>query len=220
MKNIKVRNFVYIIVGVSALAWLLLSWFSKANLSGVVDFIKLIPGVVTVDSIVIFCFTKWFWKIPLLRGWLVPFPNLNGTWTGLIYSDWVNPETKAKVPPIPVSLKVRQNFFSFSCLMQTSEMDSHSYVEGFYISEERQIKRLCYSYQSSPRISLANRSQAHDGSVVFDILEGKVTELVGRYWTERKTTGEIRLKFKCRAIEDGLPSELAPHPVTESENRR
>lgn len=163
-------------------------------------------------------FTKWGWKWKVFRGWLVPFPNLNGSWTGNIYSDWTNPETGKGVPPIPVLLTVNQSFFHISCKMMTGEMDSFSVSEGFNIASEKQIKQLAYIYTSKPRISLQERSLPHDGAMVFEIIEKPKSKLRGRYWTERKTTGEITLTHFHSDILEDIPEEITEHPATEKEN--
>ncbi|NTV67068.1 MAG: hypothetical protein HGB06_05185 [Chlorobaculum sp.] len=220
MRNVTLKNSLYLLVGVSAIAWFSLAYLNNLDLSKVKDFFGLIPKVVSIDLLVIAVFVKWGWKLKIFRGWLVPFPNLNGTWTGSIYSSWINPETEQGVPPIPVMLTVNQTFFHISCKMKTGEMDSFSISEGFNIDDERQLKQLAYIYTSKPRISLNQRSLPHDGSMVFDIIENPEKKLKGRYWTERKTTGEIILTHFSTEVLEELPKELEKHPVTEKENLR
>ncbi|GHV85653.1 hypothetical protein AGMMS50230_12610 [Spirochaetia bacterium] len=220
MKNLNKSKFLYIFIGLTAIAWIVLSFIKDKKLSNIVDFLELIPDVVTIDSIAIFIFTKWLWKYRIFKKWLVPFPNLNGTWTGNIYSDWINPETNQSTPPIPVMLTIKQTFFNISCLMQTTEMKSYSNIEGFSIDEDRQVKQITYSYTSRPRIVLNQRSLPHDGTIVFDILEKPDRKLKGRYWTERKTKGEIILTFYSNELYDDLVPEINSHPVTEDNNRR
>lgn len=219
MNNIVLRNSIYILMGISSVIWFGLAWGKGLDLSKAQDFFGLMPKVVSIDLLVIAIFAKWGWKIPLFRGWLVPFPDLNGTWTGNIHSDWVNQETKEKVPPIPVMLTINQNFSHISCLMHTSEMKSYSIAEGFTVTPEKQIKQLSYIYTSKPRVSVSQRSLPHDGSIIFDIIESPKRKLIGKYWTDRKTTGEIILEFYKQDILEELPSELCDHPVTEPENR-
>ncbi|MEE4790881.1 hypothetical protein V2K52_25540 [Pseudomonas alliivorans] len=220
MRNAILKNSLYALVGVSAVAWFAIAYFSKLDLSKVFDFFGLIPKVVSIDLLVIAIFVKWGWKLKIFRGWLVPFPNLNGSWIGLIYSDWTNPETGAKPPPIPVMLTVNQSFFHINCVMRTGEMESSSYSEGFQINPDRQIKILSYLFDSKPRLSLNTRSIPHDGAAVFQIIEKQQKKLVGRYWTERLTKGEIILQFHSCELLDELPEDLGAHPVTEAENRR
>lgn len=220
MRNVTIKSSIYLLVGVSAVAWVSLAYVSGLDLSKIKDFFVLIPKVVSIDLLVIAVFVKWGWKCKIFRGWLVPFPNLHGTWTGLIYSDWKNPETGEKPAPIPVMLTVNQSFFHISCMMCTSEMESSSYSEGFLIDSDRQLKKVAYSYTSKPRLSLSERSIPHDGTAVFQIIEKPKQKLKGRYWTERLTKGEIVLEYRSREIFEELPESLGEHPVTEPENRR
>ena len=220
MRNVTLKNSLYLLVGISALVWLLLAYVSGLDLSKARDFFSLVPKVVSIDLLVIAIFVKWGWTISIFRGWLVPFPNLYGSWVGFIYSDWKNPKTGEKPPPIPVMLTVNQSFFHVSCVMRTSEMESASYSEGFLIDPDRQIKSVAYSYSSKPRLSLNERSIPHDGTAVFQIIEKPTRKLVGRYWTERLTKGEITLEFRSKELLEELPKDLGEHPVTENENRR
>lgn len=220
MKNSVNKFSLYLLIGLSAFAWILLAHYGGLDLSNLQDFIGLVPKVVTIDLIAIAIFVKWGWKLKVFRGWLVPFPNLNGTWVGHIYSDWRNPSTGEKPDPIPVMLTIHQSYFHISCVMRTSEMESFSYSEGFQIDAERQIKQIAYSYTSNPRLSVRERSPPHDGTAVFQIVEKPKPRLTGRYWTERQTRGELRLDFHSKEVLEELPESLSPHPVTEDENRR
>lgn len=220
MSNITVKSSLYLLVGVSAAAWFALAYFSGLDLSKAQDFFGLFPKVVSIDLIIVAVFVKWGWKLKVFRGWLVPFPNLNGTWIGSIYSDWKDPATGSKPPSIPVMLTVSQSFFHISCVMRTSEMESYSYSEGFLIDSERQLKKVAYSYSSKPRLSLSERSIPHDGTALFQIIEKPKLKLVGRYWTERLTKGEIMLEHHANELLEELPDSFGVHPVTEQENRR
>lgn len=102
--------------------------------------------------------------------------------------------------------------------MHTEEMKSYSFSEGLHIDSERQIKQVAYIYTSKPRITVNQRSLPHDGAIVFDIIELPIKKLTGKYWTERKTTGEIILTFNSKKILEQLPAELGTHPVT-NENK-
>ena len=220
MKNINVRQFTFIFVGISAAAWLLFSLTGGGELSDVVFFLSQVPKVVTFDLAVFAVFTRWVWKWDFLQGWLVPFPDLNGTWVGDIHSDWENPETGKRVAPIPTMLTIKQSMFNISCVMHTGEMKSYSYSEDFQIDGDRQLKQLAYLYTSNPRIVLRDRSGIHDGAMVFDVSTKDKFKMSGRYWTERKTTGEVNLRLHTTEMLDALPKSLGDHPVTEDKHKR
>jgi aminopeptidase-like protein len=101
--------------------------------------------------------------------------------------------------------------------MQTEEMRSDSYVEGFLIDGKRQVRQLVYSYQCNPSLSVQQRSTPHNGTVVFDIILVKGLKLRGRYWTERKTTGEMVFTFRSNGIEEELPAGFGRHPMVGEE---
>lgn len=180
---------------------------------------QIISYTITCDVIIVTVFSRYLWKLKCFKGWLVPFPDLTGTWLGCIHSDWINPETGAKAPAIPVMLTINQSFFSINCKMQTPEMKSYSMAGGFNIDADKRVKQLSYIYVSKSRATLSDRSPQHDGAIIFDVTEkGSQKKLSGNYWTSRKTKGEINLSFHSHEFLDELPEDMNSHPVTEIEN--
>ncbi len=53
-----------------------------------------IPNVVTAYMILDAVFKKWLWRLPFLQGWLIPYPDLEGTWVGTLQTTWVDTTTK------------------------------------------------------------------------------------------------------------------------------
>lgn len=208
MSNLNIKYFVSILIALSAMVWLIIATFKNIDLRQATALFGELPLVVAVDLFCITLFVKWLWKWKWLHGWLVPFPNLNGTWTGEIQLNLVNPETGAKILPTQATLGIKQSFFKISCVVRTEEMRSDSYTEGFRIDFDRQIKQLIYTYSSKPWSSENNKSTSYDGSVVLDVVENPVRRLKGRYWTERETTGVMNFVFKKKEILDLLPSEI------------
>jgi hypothetical protein len=217
--NLSVKNFIWVIVVVSALAWIGLAIINGLDLSDVSVFLRQIPTIVTIDAGIYLLFAKWGWKIPWFQGWLVPFPNINGSWTGYIFSDWTNAETGEKIGPIPTMLTIKQSFSGISCVMHTKEMKSFSYAEGFHIEADRQIKQLAYVYTSKPSLTVSDRSSPHDGTALLDIIGKPRLKLKGRYWTERKTSGEIELEYKTSKLLEEIPPDLLLHPMTKEDRK-
>lgn len=205
--------FIYLIVGLSIiiyLGFLLYSGFESLKTKG---FLKPIPKVGSIIFIITIIFSKWLWKWKLFYDWLVPFPNLNGTFRGHINSTWVNPETGERPAPIPCILTIKQSFLKISCIMRTDEMTSYSFNEDFILDKDKQLKQLCYSYDSNPKSNVRDRSPKHSGTIKFSIVD-KPLGLGGEYWTERKTTGDINLKFWKKTQLDKYPAKIGRHPVS------
>lgn len=212
--NIKVEASLFLIISLSLVLLLVLAYVQGYDLSHVSTYLKLLPEIAFIDAVLITLFTRWGWKLKVFRGWLVPFPDLSGTWLGEIQSHWEREPGKS-LPPIPAMLTISQSFLHVSCVLQTEEMQSRSYAEGVIFDHERQLRRLAYMYTSTPKVALADRSTPHDGAVVLDLIKvGNQSQLKGRYWTERRTTGELRFEFSSSDLLSALPSDFPAHPMT------
>ena len=218
MKNIKIKSILFLILGISAVIWFLIAYYKNIDMSNFQEYIKILPQVVTIDLVLYSIFTKWLWKLKIFQYWLVPFPDLQGTWEGFIFSNWENPDGTGKIKRIPAILTIKQSFSSISCKVKTSESTSFSYAEGFKIDEERQVRQLVYSYTNKPKLSLSERSAVHEGTIILDIILEREKKLKGEYWTSRKTTGEVVFKFREKKLLEDIPDELDEHPM-DSETR-
>ncbi len=214
MKNLHGKRFALALFSIFAASFCLVAYCSGKSVSdfwsALVIAYKTIPLVLSVAGV--FVAHAWRWEI--FRGWLVPFPDLNGTWHGTIQTTWKNPETGAVPAPIPAILTIKQSFIRISCVMRTAEMTSRSFLADFWLSGDEQIRMLGYSYHSSPLPSVRDRSDPHDGTIVFELVGDPVQKLKGTYWTARKTTGEVVLTFREATRLEEYPGDLGKHPVS------
>jgi hypothetical protein len=165
---------------------------------------KTIPLVL----IVIGFFVGYAWRWKIFYRWLVPFPNLNGTWQGTLQTTWTDPETGNIPGPLPVILTIRQSFIRVSCVMRSEESTSHSCLADFWLDEDEQVRRLGYTYDAFPSPVVAHKSPAHRGAIIFELIGSPVHKLKGSYWTSRKTTGEADLEFREKTRLEEFPSDL------------
>lgn len=215
MNNYKLKTSLTLLLVCSVLIFFLIGKVQGADLREVTTVLGLVSKVVSVDLLIITGFSLWFWKFPIFKGWLVVFPNLNGTWKGTIHTTWVDPETGNRPAPIPAILTIKQSFFKISCIMRTGEMTSRSLVASFILDDENQLKRLFYSYDSNPKQTVKERSPQHCGTMSFDIIEKPEKKLIGEYWTGRKTTGNIEMTFWIDELIEYYPNEIGEHPVSQ-----
>lgn len=190
----KLKNYAFITVILSIIIWIILIYHSKGSFLITTDCLFQIPSVVTVIGIIWTLFIKWGWKIKYFRNWLVPFPNLSGTWSGKVIPNSINSETKQVYSPVGVSVEIRQTFLDIYIKVYSKEMESNSYSASFIINEDTNEKRLCYSYLSKPNSNIRSRSPIHNGTALLSIQGEKEDELKGEYWTSRNSTGEMDLK--------------------------
>jgi hypothetical protein len=213
MKHLNEKHYIWILIGFSILIYLVILFLFPIVEKTLLNYLKPVPTVVIIDIIFFYLFSNFIWKWHFLSSWLVPFPNLNGTWKGVVKSTWVDPKTNKLLNPIPVILTIKQTFISISCVMRTQEMESRSFIGSFRIDADNQLLQLVYSYTSVPKQIVANRSNQHFGTIIFNIINDKKPELIGEYWTDRKTTGTIELVFWTNKMLDKYPDSIGEHPI-------
>ena len=213
MKNLNRKRFALAIFGVFAACFIGVAYRSGKEVSDLWSVLVIAYKTIPLVLLAVGVFVSYAWRWRIFSGWLVPFPDLNGTWQGAIQTTWRNPSTGEIPAPIPVILTIKQSFIRISCVMRTAEMTSRSYLADFWLDGDEQVRMLGYSYHSQPLPTVADRSQPHDGTIVFELIGDRVTKLKGAYWTARKTTGEIVLTFRGTKRLDEFPGDLGKHPV-------
>ena len=212
MKNIKVRPFAFFLFGLFALVFIALALATGTKVSDVKSAIGLAYKTIPILILVWTGFVTVAWRWRVFKDWLVPFPDLDGTWQGSIQTTWKDADGNTP-GPIPVILTIKQTFGRVSCVMRTAEMTSHCYFADFWLDTDEQVRKLGYSYTSSPRVLIQERSVPHDGCIVLEIVGDPVSKLKGVYWTTRKTTGEVTLTKRCKNRLDDFPEDLGQHPM-------
>jgi hypothetical protein len=159
---------------------------------------KWISMVGTIIVVAILPMVNWLWfkivnSLPVCQR--MTFPDLNGSWEGHLESNWINPETNARVDPIPAKITIRQGIIHTSVTLQTKESRSEStrvFLERF---PEVGRFRIWYSYNNDPIAQVRHRSTEHEGVAFLDLhWDEDRNRLRGRYYTARPTTGSIDIK--------------------------
>ncbi len=213
MRNVREELFRWIHVGVSIALWLGIVALTHHSLKIDWEAVTEVPHAIVLYGLLYVAFEKWGWRLHVFHPWLVPHPDLQGTWTGEVRSTWINPKTGSGIGPIPAHLIIRQTFTSISCVLVTGESQSYSLTAQINEDDESGVLQLSYAYTNRPRARVRFRSEIHDGAAILTLKESGET-LDGEYWTSRKTTGEMTFRRVSR--ETALPViEAGTHPVTE-----
>lgn len=123
-------------------------------------------------------YEKWLWKC-------LPFhniPKLHKKYEGTLKSTYDNKERK-------IYVTINQTLFGTSVTVKTDESQSYTVTANFDITDN--YKRLIYTYHNEAKAEYNERSPQHYGTTILDV-ENK-NELTGKYYTNRKTTGDIIL---------------------------
>jgi hypothetical protein len=170
--------------------------FLSGHSAGIIKWISL---AVLLVSVVLVGIAEAAWK-PLWRRFPIlqrkTFPDFTGTWKGTLTSTWIDPATGAPKEPIPTEITIRQGLFATTSVsLKTGESSSHStrsLLEPF--REERRF-RIWYSYNNDPQAQFQHRSSPHEGVAFLDCeFDSDPDRLAGRYYTARRTTGDIEVR--------------------------
>lgn len=202
MEEFRKNILLHIRLGGFLLIFTAVLFFTETQFKFYWEAIKQIPNAVTIYVIIELIFVHWAWKWKIFSGWIVTFPNLQGTWRGELKSSWINPETNQALAPIPVVLTIKQSFNSISCNMYTKESRSHSTVAQLLKDSADGLLKLNYNYTNRSQATLRDRSPIHDGAAILNVQSGSENKflLQGEYWTSRKTTGDISMSFYDKKI--------------------
>lgn len=214
MKNLNGQRFAFAIFAVFAVSFGGFYLTSANGISNLLEALKIAYKTIPVVIFVAGMFIKYGWRYRIFRGWLVPFPDLNGTWQGTLQTTWKNPDTGEVPGPIPAILTIQQTFARISCVVRTGEMSSRSYLADFWLDDNEQIRMLGYSYHSKPDAIVQDRSAQHDGTLILELIGNPVSKLKGQYWTMRKTTGEANFVFRQKERLEEMPTDLGLHPIS------
>src|SRR3989344_1638107 len=211
MTNIKHELLTRISLISFIIIWFALLYFYKISPGFTQEALLKLPTALAIYMFLNFIFTKWFWRLPFLQGWLIQFPDLQGTWQGVLQTTWKNPETGEIPGPIPMILVIKQSFKTINCVMYTQESTSYSNASMLSEDDESGIKRLSYNYTNTPDITIRGRSAMHHGAAILRIVKekGKYT-LRGKYGTSRNTAGTIKLKLRSKESLGTFPEDLIP----------
>lgn len=187
------RTQIVTLLALAATVWGL--WLLFAGVAVGTEFLAPFSGTVSAVALILTGFNKWFWKWKIFRGWLVVRPIFAGTWKIELASNFVSPETGAKIPPISAYLVVRQTYHSVSVRLLSAETSSR--LLGGQLQQAEDGEWAFYGvYLDTPRVSVRDRSQIHYGAVELRINgAGSTKEMEGCYWTDRGTNGDLHARF-------------------------
>lgn len=211
MNGLNTRSRVTIWVMGTVIISIIISYIFRKDLGEIKDWFFVIPNVITIELVLYIIFTKFLWKLKKLQPWLVPFPDLSGTWIGILKSSYIDPKTKNRVDSIPCMIVVIHRYNEIHITFVTKESKSYSFSEELKFDKSRNYKQLTYCYANEPKILLNNRSINHKGTAILSLIG--IDKLEGIYYSDRETKGELLFNFYCKELLDELPSEYDYHPM-------
>jgi hypothetical protein len=195
-----------LLIGIAAGIWATLLYFS--GISVPLDYIRPLPTVIGILTILFLIFDRWLWKLSFFYPWFVSMPNLSGAWKGQIISTWIDKKTGQQISPIDAVLIIYQTYSSLNLRMITKESKS-DLLSGNFIQNNVGPQKIAGIYNNIPNILVRERSPIHYGGLLLEIHKGKNTILEGEYWTDRDTKGVLKFEKHLEKKFDSFDSACA-----------
>ena len=152
--------------------------------------------------------TTLFWTFYFAYGWrfwgfnkIFYRPNLNGTWSGILKSDWKN-ENGEKVGDIEFYIVIRQSFLRIHFTTFTESFIGTSYSETLSLKPETGLKNVAYLYRKET--SQEDNQVLQEGATELRLIGANPRKLEGKYWSNQKTNGKIDVCFISKEIVDSF----------------
>lgn len=187
MVEYNIKRYVCAIVIVFLISFAVVCAIKDSFADGIMGVVSALSTGITVTAVIATIFVSWAWKWRIFRGWLVPFPNLNGYWEGTIKYSYAGKDTSRKI-----KVNIKQSFTCITVKLETKESKSRNFCGSFNIDTKRGEKQLIYSYFNEPDVKYRDRSPLHYGTTKLDISQDDKS-MYGEYWTNRGSSGSITL---------------------------
>lgn len=152
--------------------------------------------------------TTLFWTFHFSYGWKIWClnkifyrPNLNGTWSGLLKSDYKDEYGKG-LDDIEFYIVIRQSFLRIHFTTFTDSFIGTSYSETISLKKETGLKNVAYLYRKET--SQDDNDFLQEGAAELRLIDSEIRKLEGKYWSNRKTNGKIDVKFISEKIVDSF----------------
>lgn len=179
-------------------------WLTGGQLQS--QWLRFYGAAVFLATVAISLWEAFIWRLPPVQQIQAVPRNVRGTWKGTLTSLWIDPKTSTSPPPKTVYLVIRQRASSVSVTLLTDESRSSSFMGQ--VDTVDGSTTLSYSYRNRPSPSVEHRSRIHHGSTLLDVSGRPATRLVGRYWTDRDSRGELEFEGRSKvAVDDFKAAE-------------
>jgi len=147
------------------------------------------PSAITIYGLLLLIFNKYAWKWKYIKYiFLIKTPNLNGSWSGFIRTDWDNNSTETQA-----KLRIYQNWTQIKICLYTSNSSSHSKTASI-ITDDPEGYILSYQYFNQPKTETPGTMSMHFGTSELKI-DKNIKDLEGDYYSGRGRRNMGYLKF-------------------------
>lgn len=148
-----------------------------------------------------FWFEKQLWRLPPISRF-VKLPDIRGTWEAELQPIDIRSGETEPIQPIRCFFPIEQSYSTLRLGLLTPESSSALIAHSILPAEIGDGYQVVGVYRNEPKVAFRERSEIHRGSLILRT-HGSATKpnmLTGEYWTDRNTSGSVRLMRKVNKI--------------------
>jgi hypothetical protein len=192
------RLLINVIAVIISAVFLVAVWITTGSIEA--GFLRFFSGAVFVCSIMLFVWDNWIWKWSLFQAIPKVTRDISGTWETTLESFWKDPVTGKSPAPKTVYVVIRQTSSTASVTLISNESKSKSSLSR--VVKEGDSWILHYIYTNESRLDLRIVSPIHHGSGVLSIVGSPAKRIIGSYWTDRESRGNLSLLNRSKKYID------------------
>ena len=152
--------------------------------------VALLP-VLAIGALVVW--DLWLWRAPGLHR-LTGRPRIDGLWSATL-----EPTSESHIPtggnrgPIPAYLVITQSYWSLAVRLYTAESTSDSRAFFWARRPGASWETVAFVYENTPQQKHQHRSPRHLGTCQLDPTDSSPRQMIGTYFTDRYTKGDMSL---------------------------
>lgn len=202
-------------LGLAAAAWWMVLLLQGTPLT--VEHVR--PFSIVLGALVAIAYVAehWAWRWPFLRGWLFSRPDVRGTWKVTIQSEWVDPKTNERVPPITAYAAIVQTQSKLQIHLMTPESESCLLASSIAATACGERFEIAVVYANKPNVALRGvRSERHVGAAIIGThgaSKYKPDSMTAEYWTDRRTVGQMTFEGRVPTVYSRYADALMQPPA-------
>jgi len=162
-------------------------------------------AVVSVLMVFALSVEHCLWRVTWLHPWFFTRPDVRGLWRVDLHSNWIDPVTGLKKPPIVAYMGVTQTFSKLQMHLMTPESESRLESQCIQGATREVGFQIVGVYTNIPGMFLrqAGTSAMHRGAFALETHGPdslRPIAIAGEYWTDRPTTGTMELTDRIEDV--------------------
>ncbi|MET0535401.1 MAG: hypothetical protein ABW171_14375 [Steroidobacter sp.] len=193
---------IVVALALATVAWGAVLWYQGISITW--EHLAPFSTVVAVLTGVALVMEHWAWRLRCLQGWLFSRPDLRGTWKVTLHSEWIDPKTGERVPPIAAYAGIVQTLSTLQIHLMAPDAESCLLANSVQRTACGKRFEIAVVYANTPKVGRRGpQNERHVGASIMTThgeSTYKPTSMTAEYWTDRRTIGRMTFEHRVPVV--------------------